>query len=265
MPKGATFLVDRDEFGQERIKYAPKPYKTFYRQGDLNEYAMATNKDTPEMLIESKDEYSENFLNVRPNTTLRDMLQEQDPTEMMNPEDVFLKQTIGEKTRYQPVFKGRGTKEAHNTFPRPEMKPASAPAPAPPENVSDDEMEVDDDVQTRRGKKRSRAEQFEESNKRANKQRIKEKKKVRFDLRQPAQKRKRTNNPLPRKKARTGETPDEILRRVDAMAQSANDGLRDADKRDKRRNEFERKEKDRRRQEKQVRSTRKVNRIPIDY
>ena len=58
MPKGATFLVDRDEFGQQRIKYAPKPYKTFYKQGDLNEYAMAINQDTPEMLIESNQRTS---------------------------------------------------------------------------------------------------------------------------------------------------------------------------------------------------------------
>ncbi|GMH70080.1 hypothetical protein TL16_g05317 [Triparma laevis f. inornata] len=43
---------------------------------------------------------------------LRDMTQEQDPTSMMNPEDVFLKQNIGEKTRYQPDFKNRGQKRA---------------------------------------------------------------------------------------------------------------------------------------------------------
>ena len=96
MPLGATFVLDNDEFGQTRIRYAPAPYTSYYRQGDMNEYNLSKNMENPQMLKEDRYEYDQNLLNVRPNALLHDMTQETEEYFFNDPESAFLRQPIGD-------------------------------------------------------------------------------------------------------------------------------------------------------------------------
>ena len=103
MPNGASFVIDNDEFGQTRVRYAPAPYNIFYRQGDMNQYNLSKNRNDPNSLKEQRYEYDENLLSARPNTLLRYMTQESEEYFFNDPKNVFLRQPMGEPPRSTPT------------------------------------------------------------------------------------------------------------------------------------------------------------------